>query len=327
MIYLESTVTDPYFNLAMEEYVFEHMDRGQSYFMLWQNENTIVVGKYQNTAEEIHQQFVDEHGVRVVRRLSGGGAVYHDAGNLNYTFIVDQADLPDFDFKTFALPVVKTLARFGITAEFTGRNDLTIQGKKFCGNSQYAKQGRLLHHGCIMLDSNVTQVEAALQVKAAKFTSKSTKSVRSRITTINANAVAPISMEDFKKELKKQIQIAHGLTPLTLTPAQLNGIQTLKKEKYSNWEWNYGRSPAYEMRKEEKFPAGFVTVMLRSERGCIRDVRFYGDFFGNGEISSLEQALIGIPLNPELKTVLSSLNVGYYMAGIDADQLYRLLMC
>ena len=188
MIYLEPPGTDPYFNLALEEYVFEQMDRSRAYFMLWQNSNTIVVGKYQNTAEEINQAFVDAHGIRVVRRLSGGGAVYHDTGNLNFTFIVDQDTAPGLNFKIFVRPVVEALARFGVHAEFTGRNDLTIGGMKFSGNSQYAKHGRLLHHGCIMLDSNLTDVADALRVKQAKFDSKAVKSVRSRVTTINTHA-------------------------------------------------------------------------------------------------------------------------------------------
>ena len=193
MRFLESPSNDPYFNLALEEYVFEHLDRSYSYFMLWQNFNTIVVGKYQNTAEEINQSFVDEHGIRVVRRLSGGGAVFHDRGNLNFTFIVDQGSNPDFNFKVFVEPVVQALDRFGIHAEFNGRNDITIDGMKFSGNSQYTRHGRLLHHGCIMLDSNLTNVADALKVKDAKFDSKAVKSVRSRVTTINSHASVPIS--------------------------------------------------------------------------------------------------------------------------------------
>ena len=201
MRYLESPSRDPYFNLALEEYVFERMDKSKSYFMLWQNDNTIVVGKYQNTAEEIDQAYVDAHHIRVARRLSGGVAVYHDRGNLNFTFIVDQADAPGLNFKIFVEPVIRALARFGVHAAFTGRNDLTIDGMKFSGNAQYARRGRLLHHGCIMLDSNLTSVADALRVKEAKFASKAVKSVRSRVTTINAHAPAPISMEEFKEAL------------------------------------------------------------------------------------------------------------------------------
>ena len=194
MIYIESTSTNPYYNLALEEHVFEHLDQRENYFMLWQNENTIVVGKYQNTAEEVNQEFVAAQGIRVVRRLSGGGAVYHDAGNLNFTFIADQKGFADFNFEAFVSPVLQALESLGVHAEFTGRNDLVLSGCKFSGNSQYAKGGRVLHHGCIMLDSNLDKVGDALRVREAKFTSKSVKSVRSRVTTINEHAPRKITM-------------------------------------------------------------------------------------------------------------------------------------
>ena len=234
MVYLESHSTDPYFNLALEEYIFEHMDRSRQYFLLWQNDRTIVVGKYQNTVEEINQSYVEAHGIRVARRLSGGGAVYHDKGNLNFTFIVDQADNADFNFNVFVVPVLRTLERFGVTAAFNGRNDLTIDGQKFSGNSQYARHGRLLHHGCIMLDSNLTNVADALKVKQAKFDSKSVKSVRSRVTTINAHAPRPISMEEFKAALRAGILESDGLEPRTLTPEELAAVKRLRDEKYAH---------------------------------------------------------------------------------------------
>ena len=226
MRYLESPSRDPYFNLALEEYVFERMDKSKSYFLLWQNDNTIVVGKYQNTAEEIDQAYVDAHHIRVARRLSGGGAVYHDRGNLNFTFIVDRADAPGLNFKIFVRPVVEALARFGVHAAFTGRNDLTIDGMKFSGNAQYARRGRLLHHGCIMLDSNLTSVADALRVKEAKFDSKAVKSVRSRVTTINAHAPAPISMEEFKEALTECAMASGELEPCTLTEEDLAAIRS-----------------------------------------------------------------------------------------------------
>lgn len=324
MFYLESPSRDPYFNLALEEYVFERMDRSKSYFMLWQNDNTIVVGKYQNTAEEIDQAYVDAHGIRVARRLSGGGAVYHDKGNLNFTFIVDQADAPGLNFKIFVEPVIRALARFGVHAEFTGRNDLTIDGMKFSGNAQYARRGRLLHHGCIMLDSNLTSVADALRVKEAKFASKAVKSVRSRVTTINAHAPAPISMEDFKGALKECAMASGELEPCTLTEEDLAAIRKLRDEKYATWAWNYGCSPAYDMRREMKFPAGLVTAHLSAEGGKIKAVRFYGDFFG-GELGELEGAMVGLPLDGHLTEALEALRVGDYMSGITAEELSRLL--
>ena len=324
MFYLESPSRDPYFNLALEEYVFERMDKSKSYFMLWQNDNTIVVGKYQNTAEEIDQAYVDAHGIRVARRLSGGGAVYHDKGNLNFTFIVDRADAPGLNFKIFVEPVIRALARFGVHAAFTGRNDLTIDGMKFSGNAQYARRGRLLHHGCIMLDSNLTSVADALRVKEAKFDSKAVKSVRSRVTTINAHAPAPISMEDFKGALKECAMASGELEPCTLTEEDLAAIRKLRDEKYATWAWNYGFSPAYDMRREMKFPAGLVTAHLSAEGGKIKAVRFYGDFFG-GELGELEGAMVGLPLDGHLTEALEALRVGDYMSGITAEELSRLL--
>jgi lipoate-protein ligase A len=326
MIYLESDQTDPYFNLAMEEFVFEHMDRSKQYFMLWRNENTIVVGKYQNTAEEINQEFVEKHGIRVARRLSGGGAVYHDKGNLNFTFVVNQEANWDFDFKVFILPVVQALAKLGVQAEFNGRNDITIDGQKFSGNSQYARRGRLLHHGCMMLDSNLTNVADALQVKEAKFVSKSVKSVRSRVTTINAHAPAPISMALFMDTLRGCILAGdEQLERYELTPEDLSVIRRLREEKYATWDWNYGVSPPYDMRREVKLPAGLVTAYLQAEQGRIKAVRFYGDFFGNGEIRELEQSMAGLPLDGNLEKALQRLNIGYYMSGIDAAALAALL--
>ena len=324
MRYLESPSRDPYFNLALEEYVFERMDKSKSYFLLWQNDNTIVVGKYQNTAEEIDQAYVDAHHIRVARRLSGGGAVYHDKGNLNFTFIVDRADAPGLNFKIFVRPVVEALARFGVHAAFTGRNDLTIDGMKFSGNAQYARRGRLLHHGCIMLDSNLTSVADALRVKEAKFDSKAVKSVRSRVTTINAHAPAPISMEDFKGALKECAMASGELEPCTLTEEDLAAIRKLRDEKYATWAWNYGFSPAYDMRREMKFPAGLVTAHLSAEGGKIKAVRFYGDFFG-GELGELEGAMVGLPLDGHLTEALEALRVGDYMSGITVEELSRLL--
>ena len=286
MIYLEPPGTDPYFNLALEEYVFEQMDRSRAYFMLWQNSNTIVVGKYQNTAEEINQAFVDAHGIRVVRRLSGGGAVYHDTGNLNFTFIVDQDTAPGLNFKIFVRPVVEALARFGVHAEFTGRNDLTIGGMKFSGNSQYAKH---------------------------------------RVTTINTHAPTPIAMEDFKSALRACAMAGGALEPYTLTAEDMLAVQKLRDGKYVTWAWNYGFSPPYDMRREARFPAGLVTAHLRVKQGCIQVVRFYGDFFGSGPLEELEAAMAGLPLDAQLAEALAPLHVEHYMSGITAEELARLL--
>ena len=325
MKYIESNSTDPYFNLALEEYVFEKMPKDESYFMLWQNANTIVIGKYQNAFEEVNQRAVEERGIKVARRLSGGGAVYHDMGNLNFTFIVDQKDVKGMNFKIFVVPIVETLKGFGVEAEFSGRNDILVNGMKISGNSQYVRYGRVMHHGCIMLDSDLDKVADALKVREAKFKSKNSKSVRSRVTTINANAPRKISMQEFKSALKEHILGDESIEPYELTGEDLRKIEEIRNAKYATWEWNYGHSTVYEMTREEKFDSGLVTVHLTAKNGRIEAIRFYGDFFGNGEIEDLERAITGVILDNRLEDRLEELDLDEYMSGISPSELAGLI--
>ena len=325
MLYIESDSTDPYYNLALEEYVFDRFGPENACFILWQNKNTIVVGKFQNTAEEINQPFVDAQGIRVVRRLSGGGAVYHDDGNLNFTFIVSQKSNPDFNFHLFVVPVLKALEELGVKAEFNGRNDLTIDGKKFSGNSQYARRGLLMHHGCIMLDSDLEKVKDALRVKEAKFESKATKSVRSRVTTINEHAPNKISMADFKEALKRQAFAENDMQEYVLTEEDRAAIQKLRDEKYATWDWNYGFYPSYSIRRDQKFESGLVSVSMDVEHGCIQQIRIFGDFFGNGDIAELEAALVGCPLDGHLEEKLKEAHMEEYIYGVTPAELAEML--
>ena len=192
--YLNIYTTDPAFNLAAEQYVFENLPKDRMYFMLWQNDNAIIIGKYQNTLAEINEKNVLENGMKVVRRLSGGGAVYHDLGNLNFTFIADAGELEELNMRVFCQPIVKALAKIGITAEINGRNDITIDGRKFSGNAQYMRSGRIMHHGTIMFDSNLEMVQKALNVDPSKIESKGKKSVRSRVTNIREYLREDISL-------------------------------------------------------------------------------------------------------------------------------------
>ncbi len=326
MKYIELTTTDAYTNLATEEYVFTCLDPQEEYFMLWQNDNALLIGKHQNTVEEINQAFVDENHIAVVRRLTGGGTVYHDKGNLNFTFIVHQQRADTFSFHVFVEPVLSVLHQLGIPAQFSGRNDLTIGGMKFAGNAQYAKHGRVLAHGCMMLDANVDYLSQALQVKKAKYESRGIKSVQSRVTYINKHLDTPLAMSQFKTLLREAVFLKNNIEPYELTDADKAAIQELRDKKYATWEWNYGISPAYNMKREKKFPSGLVTVYMQVAKGYIQEIHFYGDFFGNEDMGELEKQIQGTAVNETLLPVLRSLSVEKYMNGITADDIYQLIV-
>ena len=298
MEFYESTSTDPYYNLALEDYFFTHMDPMKDYFLLWQNDKAVIVGKYQNTLEEVDQTFVDERGIRVARRLSGGGAVYHDLGNLNYTFIVEEDRAEAFRFEVFTKPLLAALKELGVAAETSGRNDITIDGKKISGSSQYFRNGRLLHHGCILLDCDRDTLTRALQVKEGKIRSKSIKSVRSRVTSIN-------------EHLERQ--------------GDLSEIQILRDSRYATWEWNYGASPRCDIRREGYYPFGQISAELAMEKGRIQCLKLSGDFFGREELSSLEDLFRGRRLIPEDLSPLTGVDLGAYVSGLDWDTLIQLL--
>ena len=324
MEFYESVSTDPYYNLALEDYFFTHMDPRKDYFLLWQNDRAVIVGKYQNTLEEVNQPFVEARGIRVARRLSGGGAVYHDLGNLNYTFIVEERRAEAFRFEVFTKPVLATLAELGVKGELSGRNDLTIEGKKISGSSQYFRNGRLLHHGCILLDCDRDTLTQALRVKESKIRSKSIKSVHSRVTSINEHLRCPITMSQFKNTLRTQV-FASDPYRVELSREDQAAIQALRDSRYATWEWNYGASPPCDMKKEAHYPFGQITAELTMEEGRIRRLKLSGDFFGREELGPLEEMLRGRRLVPEDFGSLAGVDLNSYISGLDWEALVGLL--
>ena len=249
MNYLNLKTTDPAFNLAVEEYVFDYLPRDRMYVMLWQNDNAIIIGKNQNTLAEINEAYVKQQGIRVVRRLSGGGAVYHDMGNLNFTVIAD-AQGESLNFGRFCALVVKTLQRLGVKAQINGRNDMTIDGKKFSGNAQYLRQGRVMHHGTILFDSNASVLANALQVDEAKIQAKGVKSVRGRVTNVRPCLPVDMTLPQFRQVLLDTILEENPGEEYVLTEKDLEMVEKLKRERYDTWAWNYGQSPACTKRAE-----------------------------------------------------------------------------
>jgi len=326
MNYLNLKTTDPAFNLAVEEYVFDYLPRDRMYVMLWQNDNAIIIGKNQNTLAEINEAYVKEQGIRVVRRLSGGGAVYHDMGNLNFTVIAD-AQGESLDFGRFCALVVKALQRVGVKAEINGRNDMTIGGKKFSGNAQYLRQGRVMHHGTILFDSNASVLAKALQVDEAKIQAKGVKSVRSRVTNVRPCLPVDMTLQQFRQILLNTILEEEPGEEYVLTEKDLEIVETLKRERYDTWEWNYGHSPACTLHKKGRVEGcGTVEAFITLREGKISQIVFKGDFFGVSDPEQLASLLIGCrPDRASLEERLSQTEVSRYFMGMTITELLNIL--
>jgi lipoate-protein ligase A len=329
LYYIESSSVDPYYNLALEQVVFDRLDRRHDYFMLWQNDNSIIIGKHQNTLSEINSSYVKENGIKIARRLSGGGAVYHDMGNLNFTFVAD-SDINSFDFALFCKPVQKALSAMGVSVDITGRNDMTIDGKKFSGNAQYMKKGRVMHHGTIMFDTDMSILARALRVDRDKIESKGIKSVRSRVTNIKPYMKdRNINIKQFWELFKQHMFIEYNMADYTPTPEELAEVQRLRDEVYSTWDWNYGASPAYSVQKTRRIDGcGRVDVFIDIKAGnVINDIAFFGDYFGNGDSAELAGVLKGCRMEEvELRRRLGSLDISYYFAGCALEGFIDVLL-
>ena len=311
MKYIINYSNDTAFNIALEEYAFKHLLDEDQIFLLWINKPSIIVGRHQNTIEEINRDYVREHGIEVVRRISGGGAVYHDLNNLNYTIISKEDENKAFDFKSFSTPVINTLAQLGVKAEFTGRNDLEIDGKKFCGNAQAYINGRIMHHGCLLFDVDLSVLANALKVSKDKFESKGVKSVRARVTNIIDELPEKITVEEYPE-----------MTEYVFSDEELAEINRIKETKFGPWDWNYGKSPEYNVRRGTKFPSGKVEIFANVIESKIQDIKIYGDFFGIEDVAAVEDVLRGVKYEREdVLNALQTINLGRYFAGITAEEI------
>lgn len=317
--YLETGSTDPAYNLAFEEYVQTHRRTG-NYLILWQNRNAVIIGRNQNAQEEINAAFVKEHGIRVVRRNTGGGAVYHDMGNLNYSFITDAGDIAQRSAQLFTAPVVGALRALGMDAEASGRNDILISGRKVSGTAQHIIRGRILHHGTLLFESDPEMIAGALNPDPTKFQSKSVKSVRSRIGNIRALLPSDMTLQAFWDYLKTALS-ADGILPTALTDEELAQINKLKAEKYDTWDWNFGRSPKFQRKAKNRYASGLLEISLSVADGYIRDVRILGDFLGLTPVEPLEEALKGCAYQEAaVAAVLVRFDLQESLGGITAQE-------
>jgi lipoate---protein ligase len=314
--------TDPFFNIATDEYIFKHIK--EDCFMLWQNDNAIIVGKHQNALAEINLDYVKEKGIDVVRRLSGGGAVYHDMGNLNFSFTHTGKDSSKMvDFRKYTRPIIDVLQEMGVNAAFEGRNDLTIDGKKFSGNAEHVIGNKILHHGTLLFSSEMRDVSGALKINPLKYRDRATKSIPKRVTNISYHLKENIGLEAFRDRIMQHI-IARfdNCHPYEFTEEDIQKIQKIRDEKYASWEWNFGYSPKYDFQQGVRTKGGTLEIHINVDKGKITAIKFLGDFFNLLPVEELEKKLVGC-LHEEkaLRQRLQEVHPGKYLKDIGVEDM------
>lgn len=326
MLIVKHDYMSPAFNHAVEDYLMENFN--EDCFILWRNTKSILVGKNQNTLSEINLDYVKEKDIFVVRRMSGGGAVFCDPGNINFTFISAVKESKFADFESFTKPIINALKSLNIkNVEFSGRNDITIDSKKISGNAQYRHKDKILHHGTLLYSADLSELIGGLNVRPIKFKDKAVKSVASRVTNICSHMEKPMSVTDFKEYMINYVYNSiDGSKIYTLTDEDIKKIKKIVDSKYNTWEWNYGKSPEYDYSAEDKFKAGIVEVYLTAEKGLIKNIKFYGDFFGSSDINILENHLTGVKHKKEdITYVLESIDLNSYIKNIKVEELVDLM--
>ncbi|MBQ9406618.1 MAG: lipoate--protein ligase [Desulfovibrio sp.] len=309
---------DPYFNLAAEEWLLVHGH--EEVFMLWRNSRAVIVGRNQNTLAEINAEYVREHNIPVLRRLSGGGAVFHDPGNLNFTCIGRHVGSNKLHFQHFIEPILTALRAMGLPCVLSGRNDILLGDKKISGNAQYVSGDWVLHHGTLLFAAHTDDMAAVLTPGQVKFAGKGITSVRGRVGSIADMLPRPMDMEEFTATLLGHVTDKSPET--SFSPAEMADIEHLAASRYRTWEWNYGHSPRYQVQRQTRTAAGIVDAHLDVRHGIIADIRLYGDYFGLRDVKELEAVLRGCPHQREALTArLAALPVDAYMQGLDAAGL------
>lgn len=328
MIFIENEgITDPHINLALEEYALRNFSHEHDYLLFYINEPSIIIGRNQNTLEEINHEYVEEHGIHIVRRISGGGAVYHDLGNLNFSFITNYDKQSLNNFRKFTRPVIRVLNDMNVAAELKGRNDIVVNDRKISGNAQFSTGKRMFSHGTLLLNSEMSEVANALNVKMSKIESKGHKSVRSRVANISEFLEEPMSIETFRSRLLKGLyKDREHFETYHLTEAEWAKVHQLKDEKYGTWNWNYGNSPKFNIKRTRRFPIGEIDLRIQVEKGHIENLKIYGDFFGSKPVEKLENHFSGVRYDRnELEQVLNPIEITDYFGALPKEEFLALV--
>lgn len=328
MIFIENEgVNDPRLNLALEEYALRNFSAEADYLLFYINEPSIIIGRNQNTLEEINQEYVNEKNIHVVRRISGGGAVYHDLNNLNFSFITNHGIKSLHNFKKFTAPVIKVLRKMGLNAELKGRNDILIDNKKISGTAQFSTGKRMISHGTLLLDTDLGEVVNALNVRMTKIESKGLKSVRSRVANISDFLKEPIDIMKFRQLLLEGLyEESEPFKKYRLTPEDWKEVHQLKNEKYDTWEWNYGSSPKFNIQRSKRFSIGEIDLRIFVEKGHISDFKIFGDFFGSEPVETLENLMKGVRYEKEdITKALKNIELKEYFNEVAMKEFINLV--
>lgn len=318
-------ITDPRVNLAIEEHLLRNWNTSEPILFFYINEPSVIIGRNQNTLEEIDPDYIERKGIHVVRRLSGGGAVYHDLGNLNFSFITpDKEGL--HQFKTFTDPVIQVLATLGVKAELRGKSDIFAEGKKISGNAQYSSAGRMFSHGTLLFDTDLEVMLKALNPRQVRIESKAVQSVRNFVTNIRELLAQKVTIHDLRSAILDGIFDGGEIDSLPLMATDWHQIKQISADRYQQWDWNFGRSPRFNVQKSNHLAAGKFDVRIEVEKGRIETIKFYGDFSGIHKVAELEAQLAGVRYERSaLKMALEKVDVIQYLGEISREEVLSLL--
>ncbi|MEX2478039.1 MAG: lipoate--protein ligase [Gracilimonas sp.] len=329
MIFIDNEgITDPQINLSLEEYALRNFGESEDYLLFYINKPSIIIGRNQNTLEEINDEYVRENDITVVRRMSGGGAVYHDLGNLNFSFITKYKQKNLNNFLKFNEPVIRILKEMGVPAKMSGRNDILANDKKISGNAQFSTGKRMFSHGTLLFNTDLGEVANALNVKMSKIQSKGHKSVRSRVANIiEFIDDKEMTLADFRQRILDGLyQDRENFETYNLTEDEWNAVHELKDEKYGNWDWNYGKSPKFNIQRSKRFPVGEIDLRLDVQKGHIKNLKIFGDFFGKESVQEVEELLQGVRYEPEdIAASIQKVDVKDYFGNIGKEEFLNLV--
>jgi len=321
MLCISSPSNDPYFNLASEEYLLKCFQ--EDVFLLYRNTPSIIVGKHQNTLAEINHPFVQEKGILVARRISGGGTVFHDMGNLNFAFMSSGKEGELVDYGKYTKFIIDAMATMDLNVWMGKRNELLLGKKKISGTASHVFKRRVLHHGTLLFSSKMRNLSKALKVQSDRFSDRAVKSVPSQVTNIQDHLVEKMNLDDFQNRILAYIfKNTDNARDYHFNEQDLKDIEHLRDSKFSTWEWNFGYSPKYQFSKNLVFKSGTLALHMNVEKGIIREVNFEGEFMTTKDIHKLEDVLVGTIHDPEtLRNRLSGINVADYITGLENEVL------